>query len=171
MKIYVHKEKMTGYQTNCLDEYKYLFHEVEVDELPDLETMMFDDITLTFVPKPDSELLEMAKVEKMTELNKAFEEYMARLRYGVPPSEVASWDQQHIEAKKHLYDGDKDTPLLTDMALARGVDLTWLAERVIIKAGMFASPSGSIIGTRQKHEDQIVAATTQEELEAITFEF
>lgn len=90
-------------------------------------------------------------LEFLPEINRRCEEAIAQLKAGYPESEILSWAKQEQEARSG------GGPMLTALALARGVPLSVLCERIIHKADSFAALSGRIIGIRQSLEDRIVA--------------
>lgn len=82
---------------------------------------------------------------------------MTAITAGYPESEIKSWDKQEAEARAYTADSSSATPMLSALAVARGISVADLAQRVIGKADIFASAAGEIIGKRQALEDQINA--------------
>ena len=110
---------------------------------------------LVAAPLPSIEALAAAKrteihVEAMRRRDALIPEY--------PLHERETWDQQSMEAKAKAADPAAPTPLLSAMALARGITVAGLAAKVTAKAAAFAAAGGSIIGAQQALEDQLQTA-------------
>lgn len=97
------------------------------------------------------------RAAKLDEINTRASEQLAMLSADYPPGEVQSWAQQTREAEAVLADPGAEVPLLSAIAVARGLTTVDLAERVAAKTEAFAVASGAIIGKRQALEDAIVA--------------
>jgi len=82
------------------------------------------------------------------------------LSSGYPETEVKSWFKQEAEARAWLVNNLEPTPLLSAMANARGITITDMVQRVIVKADAFAGAAGTIIGMKQAKEDQITSIVT-----------
>ncbi len=119
------------------------------------------------VPEPEPEPIEDVRKRMLADVNVRCEVMLGALKVDYPAGEVLSWDQQVIEARKLDTDANAVTPLLSAIAVQRGIDVATLASRVLEKATAYAVASGSIIGARQKLEDAIASATTVEELSAV----
>ena len=117
-------------------------------------------------PTPE-ELLAKARAVKLAEINAATDAVLRTLTATYPASELLTFDKQETEARAYLADSTAPTPLLTALAVGRGITLADLAGRVIAKADAFAAASGYVIGQRQALEDQLDAAQTVEAVQAI----
>lgn len=118
---------------------------------------------------PPVPTLEEAKADKLEEINAAADSAIAMLTATYPNREIATFDKQEAEARAYAADpATAQTPLLSALAQARGIELPELVRRVIAKADAFAVASGSIIGQRQALEDRLDTCTTIEEVRAIT---
>lgn len=110
---------------------------------------------------------------QIKKINKDFELAMQQITTGYPPNEIASWSKQEAEARAYAVDLDEaSTPLLDALAQARGLTKVDLADRIIVKADLFATVSGQLIGKRQGLEDALNALTedaTAEDVEAINW--
>lgn len=84
-----------------------------------------------------------------------------------PQIEMGSWPEQLHEAKSFIADSTAKTPMLSCIANERELSVAELAGRVITKANQFSILTGTAVGRRQVKEDQIIATTTLDELEAI----
>lgn len=122
------------------------------------DMMVADGALVPYVaPAPT---LAQLRAAKLAELSAACSSRMGAIKAGYPQDEISTWDKQESEAREFKRTGGTaPTPLLSALSAARGVTLADLADRVIAKADAFAAISGSIIGRRQKYEDQVAAAT------------
>ncbi|MEH6649992.1 MAG: hypothetical protein V7707_08220 [Motiliproteus sp.] len=106
-------------------------------------------------PPPPEPTVDEAKKAKLALINAAADNEMMSMLATYPPTEVTSWDKQEQEARAYLADNTATTPLLAAIAAARGLPLATLAERVVVKADLFAVQSGAIFGQRQALEDDL----------------
>ena len=118
---------------------------------------------------PPVPTLEEMKTDKLSEINAAADKAISTLTAAYPDREIATFDKQEAEARAYTAaPATAQTPLLSALAQARGIELPELVRRVIAKADAFAVASGSIIGQRQALEDRLDTCTTIEEVRAIT---
>lgn len=89
---------------------------------------------------------------------------------GYPQAEIDSFYRQEKEALTKKANPHAETPMLSSIALSRGVSLDVLVDKVLEKAELFASIMGEIIGQRQKFEDRALSAETLEQLTDIEIE-
>ncbi len=89
---------------------------------------------------------------------------------GYPQAEIDSFYRQEKEALTKKANPNAETPMLSSIALSRGVPLDVLVDKVLEKAELFASIMGGIIGQRQKFEDRALSAETLEQLTDIEIE-
>jgi hypothetical protein len=154
----------------------------------DLETQMIDIETsevIDYQPPPPSvnhvwnaetrrwvyvPTLADHKTARLADINKRCEQELAVVRANYPDGEVQSWAKQESEARAYAADNAAAIPLIEALSAARGVPVAELVNRIIAKADSFAVISGQIIGNRQRCEDEINAATTIEEVEAVTWD-
>jgi len=94
------------------------------------------------------------KKTTLEDATKTYEKEVAKLTEGVPPSEVATWTKQELEARSYIADNNAPTPLIESLATARGVDKVYLINKIIEKADAYASAIGTLTGIRQKVEDE-----------------
>lgn len=116
------------------------------------------------VPGPTLTEVQSARIVEATA---ACDAVLAPLgaEYGV--YEMATWDQQFLEAKAYTADPTADVPLLAAMCVARGVSIATLAARVIANRNAWVALTGNVIGQRQRIVDQISAAETVEAVMAV----
>lgn len=112
--------------------------------------------------------LDEAKATKLSEINAAADRAISKLTATYPDREISTFDKQESEARAYAADPTASTPLLSALAQARGIELSELVQRVIVKADALAVASGSIIGQRQALEDRLDTCTTVEDVQAIT---
>lgn len=111
--------------------------------------------------------IEMYQLQKLQEINDACEAELGKLRETYPMSEILSWDRQEQEARSWLLDNNTPTPLIDNLAKARGIDRIELINRIIYKSDMYLIAVGNAVGKRQGLEDRIFEAKTVAELEKI----
>ena len=111
--------------------------------------------------------LERAKADKLAEINAACDAVLNQAVYDYPASEIQTFAQQTAEAQAYLADPAIIPPLLSVLALARGIELDELAQRVLAKHEMFSMLAGWVIGQRQALEDRVDACSMVEEIRAI----
>ena len=154
------------------------------------------DKSLTFVAPPDFESVyvwdganwtidqaaqqekerqnfQVAKTRKLQEVNRAAQNLVASAS-GMnitPDFEVQTWTLQAEEARAWAQNPETDTPILNQIAAMRGIDADTLKVAALRKANLYAVLAANIAGQRQAIEDQINAATTWNELNAINAVF
>lgn len=84
-----------------------------------------------------------------------------------PEFEKLTFETQRREAKAWESDNNTPTPNIDILANARGIDRVELLSRILIKVAQFDQLAMTVAGQRQKYEDQVNAATTVEEVNAI----
>jgi hypothetical protein len=115
----------------------------------------------------DARSLANAKDMKLAQILARCNATLQPITAGYPESEQKTWDKQETEARQYTASNTAPTPLLSALSAARGVSVPILAARVIAKADAFAGACGQAIGKRQKHEDEVAAATTIAAVDAI----
>lgn len=136
--------------------------QTEPREMKDLGPLP-DGAMLDRPEKPFSQL----KIEKMFELNAAYQKAIAEMTPGYPEAEKLSFDKQEQEARAWLADDTALTPFVDALAAGRGMEKAELVRRIILKANAFALASGSLTGQRQRYEDMLEAAQDAEAVAAI----
>lgn len=86
---------------------------------------------------------------------------------GLPAFEVQSWPIQAAEARAWAADHTATTPVLDQIAQARGIDPDKLKAAALKKTVAYETLCATVVGKRQAIEKQIEAAQTLEELKAI----
>lgn len=113
--------------------------------------------------KPFSQL----KIEKLNEINTAYQQAIADLTPTYPDDERLTFDKQEQEARSWLVDNSTSTPFIDALAAGRQMDKAELVGRIIAKADAFAIASGLLTGQRQRYEDLLDAAETADAVAAI----
>ena len=86
---------------------------------------------------------------------------------GYPQVEIDSFYRQEKEALARQADNNAPTPMLAQIAAARGVELDVLIEKVVEKSARLAVAVGAIIGKRQQLEDKLNTIETAPGLDAL----
>lgn len=132
-------------------------------------TVSGDEVVYTYpvVERDPAEVLEEQKLAAAKRVNSGYQAELNAILRDYPEAETKTWDKQEQEARAWAADNTATAPLLTEIANARGLTLAELVPRVIAKADAWMQLSGAATGKRQALEEQIEAATTVEEVEAI----
>lgn len=122
-----------------------------------------DEFRLIYKEKELS--IDLLKEQKLNEVENTFKIAMASLDK-TPNEERLTFERQEREAREYLASNDESkAPFLKTLALSRGVDLDDLAQKVVLKADLYANASAMLIGKRQFYEDLITLADTKEKLD------
>lgn len=121
--------------------------------------------------QPKILIVEKLKKLKLAEITLQFAIAMQQIVGDTPDYEISSWNKQEAEARafSNAATTSNPTPLIDNLAAARGIPKALLASKIISKADLFSSYSGQLIGKRQGLEDSIDAATSKTALAAITW--
>lgn len=129
-------------------------------------------------PLPDGAMLDrpekpfsQLKIEKLNEINTAYQQAIATLTPTYPDDERLTFDKQESEARTWLADNSASTPFIDALAAGRQMDKAELVSRIIAKADAFALASGSLTGQRQRYEDMLDVAETADAVAAIVPEY
>ena len=113
-----------------------------------------------------------ARRMKITESNNtAYEQAVAKMTSGYPPSEIATWERQRAEALAWENDIAAPTPWIDLAASARGLERTDYLIRTLAKVKSFAQASAWLTGRRHGIDDAIRAASTLEHIRSITIDY
>ena len=120
-----------------------------------------------WTPLPAGPSLDEVKAVRIMAATTLCDSVLAPLGKEYGDYEMATWDQQYLEAKAYTADPTADVPLLAAMCVARGVSIATLAARVIANRSAWVALTGNVIGQRQRITDQISAAETVEAVMAV----
>jgi hypothetical protein len=95
------------------------------------------------------------KSAKLAEIDADFNAAISNITAGWPEQEIKSWPKQEAEARAFIADSQALTPMLSGIALQRGITVADLAARVIRDADAFTQASGYFIGLRHKARQQV----------------
>lgn len=140
--------------------------QTEPHEMKDLGPLP-DGARLEKPEKPAAQL----KIEKMDEINAAYQQAIATLTPTYPDDERLTFDKQEAEARGWLADNSFPTPFVDALAAGRQMDKAELVKRIILKADAFALAFGSLTGQRQRYEDMLKDAQDAESVAAIVPEY
>lgn len=113
------------------------------------------------------EQLQDAKQARMSVLNATASEQLEFIRSAYPQFEVDTWNDQRAEALAYTDDSGADTPMLSGIAKARGLDLGELVQRVLNKVDHYRDAVSEVTGKRQWCEDRVFEAETVEAVNAV----
>lgn len=132
------------------------------------ETVEKSGDSFVFIPRA----IELQKQSLLDDLNKAADKFVYDiLLVEYPDFEVQTFEVQKQEALLWEADPNALTPNVDILAAARGINREVLLQKILDKVTQFTAVAMQVAGQRQKFEDQIKGASTQEELDAITFNF
>lgn len=162
-----------------LGSYGKIVEKIELNEVPSAVNIIditgvdlsvftepaYDYATQTWIEfvEPVKTIDELKNI-KMNELCN----YYASLFYSLEPkvkSEKESWDIQQKEWFSYTQDVNNSTPFVDAMAVGRGIT----RDELMTKIGNKVIGYATIQGQYQGYEDQIEAATTEAELDAISW--
>ncbi len=96
-------------------------------------------------------------------LNTEFAKRVQIVKNGYQQEEIDSWAKQEKEARDYITDPvNALTPLISEIAVSRGIDIATFANLVITKADLYASIIGPIIGKRKLLVDALPSKTDME---------
>ena len=122
-------------------------------------------------PEEEAERLAQAKAAKSAEILTGSDAAMNAITSSYSANEKLSWPKQEAEAKVLLADPNAPAPLLRGIADTRGIALTVLRDKVLANVEASEALTALILGTQQKYEDAVKAATTVEEVQAIEVKY
>ena len=123
--------------------------------------------TLTAAAKAG--MLKRAKAAKQAEINRLAAEFVnqASGMDAVPDFETATWQQQGAEAKAWAENHDAETPMLAQIAAARGIPLDKLRAAALKKTQAYTALSAHIAGMRQHYTDLLHRAKDVDAVQAV----
>lgn len=124
-------------------------------------------------PEAKAQQLADAVAAKLAEINAAAEAFVNRAAEldKVPSFEVATWPLQATEAQAWAADPAAETPVLAQIAAARGLDLDKLRAAALKKSQAYTALSAAVAGQRQALVDKLDKAKTVAAVEKITVNY
>ena len=117
----------------------------------------------------NNNLIERLKKKKEAEIFNAYQSAITNITSNYDQTEINSWYKQETQARSYIADSTATVPFLTNQALSRGITELELANIIISKADAFEIEMANALGKRQKLMNDIVNATTKEELDLIVW--
>lgn len=175
-------------KTYCLDSKKFL-SAITLQESAFAEFEAAQSLNIKLTKKSESEFIKLrnkteqyareqqclndVKNLRLEELNQSFNTLIANaLGEAVPPAEMLTWEAQERESKEFLQSSPRDStlaPTMLGIATARGVDLEILCQKCVEKSQQYRILSAMMIGKRQRFQQQIEQAQSQEEVWNVEF--
>jgi len=118
-----------------------------------------------------SQAAEAIRPLKVDENNRVYEEAIGLMTADYPAAEIQTWERQRAEVVAWAADKTVETPWITMAAQVRGINRDEYLARTLAKVTAFAQASAFLTGRRQYLGDLIAAATTAEQLNAITINY
>ena len=171
---------ISGFQhadsATLLENHWFVFVDAEAPSVEEWETAVHgleksgDTVVRTWTVQNRFGTVDAFRQARMSDINRACEDALSAIKSGYPDGEVLTWDQQEREAQAYTADSGADVPLLAGIAAARGITRADLVGRVLAKTALAKSYTSTLIGKRQGLEDQLEAAETFAEVDAVTWE-
>ena len=133
-------------------------------------TIEADRVRFVYTKVLREDAVEAKQAYLLGELNYLLESKTKSLSDTYPAIEVATWEQQRLEAVAYSLDSSASTPILSQIATGRGMDLGVLVDKVLVKTSMFTNLVGGLIGRKQALEDLVEAGSDLTELARIELE-
>ena len=112
--------------------------------------------------------LETEKMKKLEEINFKCDLILQQAVSSYPQTEQQTFYKQDYESTDYLKNPETaETPFLSMLSSARGIELAAMVAKVRYKTDTFASLSAYICGQRQAMEDKLGTCTTIEDVQAI----
>jgi len=118
-----------------------------------------------------SQAVESIRPMRIAENNQAYEAAIGLMTQDYPAAEITTWERQRAEVVAWAADSTVETPWITIAAQVRGIDRDEYLARTLAKVTAFAQASAFLTGRRQYLGDMIAAATTADQLAAITIDY
>lgn len=121
----------------------------------------------------EQQALADVKALRIKALNAEFDALIANaLGEVVPQTEMLTWEAQERESNAFLNSNPRNdslAPTMVGIATARGVELEALCQKCVAKSEKYRNFSATMIGKRQRFQDAIESAKTQEEVWNVEF--
>lgn len=130
-------------------------------------------ISAKVAAKLAAEQFQAAQNDKIIALNQTAQTFIAQAAGTdkIPEFELQSWNLQAIEAKAWAQNPKSPTPVLNEIAAARGVPADVLKQAALRKTLAYEKLTAHVVGQRQALQTRIEAAKSLDELNAIEITF
>ena len=118
-----------------------------------------------------SSKIDELKLIKQNSVNNAYYNANAQVCYQYTQCEVNTWDSQKEEAIAYQANPSSDTPMIDAIIAESGEDKATFISGVIANVLEYKQYAGNLLGQKRAKESEILAATTEAELDAISVEF
>lgn len=115
---------------------------------------------------------DIQKERKGTWIRSVSDSKTKALETGCSQGEVSTWQRQEAGARSLKADpnaADPDAVFVKNLASTRGITLDEQIEKILVKVDFAVAYGAYVIGMQQHLEDQLKAATTVEELDAVVW--
>lgn len=141
-------------------------HAVEIPDGKEVEIgTQYDTLKNVFAERS----LDDEKASLLEKINFFFERELFFIKGIVTDGESQSWSDQLREAKLLKSGSTEATPLLTQLASKREMDINILADKIIEKNNAYLEKLGILLGHRQNLEKQVESAKTKKSLQKIVY--
>ena len=106
---------------------------------------------------PQAEKAAHEASEAIAQAESTFVQTMAPITATATQLERDTWAVQEREARAYMEDSSANVPFITQLASARNIGLTELAQRIITKADAYSTALATALGQKHKAEDEIGA--------------
>lgn len=153
--IPLRREKYTSYETKWLKGGDLIYREEVVSKTVDEDTRL--------------NAHKAIKQASIRDKAQAFLDGVAQEEY--PQWEIQTWSDQEAEAMAYQADSTSSTPTLDGICAGRGMKKDELAKRIIANASAWRPVAAGVVGQRLRFQDQLNAAKTVGEIDAIVVEY
>lgn len=104
--------------------------------------------------------MQFAKHVMRLKLDEVYDKRIIQQRMNVSDLEYDSWAQQRSEAEAYLADNTASTPLLSQLATARGITVAEMAQKVVDAIAAYNLKIEELLAKKQAIETEIKSCTT-----------
>jgi len=134
-------------------------------EIDELVGSFYKEDDSSILNEPPVNTLDIAKYKKIFELHEYFQNAADEAMANFTEVEKGTFSDQRREYRAYQIDDKAKTPVIDELAAARGIERVAL----LTKIGEKVKAETALVGTQQKFEDAINACEKIEDVEAINF--
>ena len=108
--------------------------------------------------------IDSARVSKLVEISAWYNSEMNKISAGLSQHEINTFYRQDLEAQQLSTAPNATAPFVRRQAELRGIGFLELSDKILAKAAIFNEASATLLGTKQKLEDDIEKATSIEDV-------